>query len=178
MLPLMAVTRFCSILHVVTTHKRLFLAKQCGESHFRNMPWWGRYKHKHWLERPWPAPVPVEPYVCTVQWCADRLTYKTKSKFLIVSRNVIAFPQKQWHDCGAKCVPTNQICGVIKLRSVCEVSQKYEYRSSLKIWLSADTVQPIDRSIPNCDCWWYNLFCMHCVYCWWRVVIQIATLLI
>ncbi len=149
MLPLTAATRFFSILHMVTTHKILFLAKLCGEPLQKHAAV-GCYEHKHWLERPRSAPVPVEPFVCTVQWCADQLTYKTKSALFIVSRNVIAFPHQRWHDRGAKSVPTLQIRDVIKPRSVCEISPMYEKRSSLKIWLSPETnLRPNDRSISS-----------------------------
>ncbi len=43
---------------------------------------------------------------------------------------------------------------VIKLRSVREISQIYENRSSLKIWLSADAdLRPIDQIIPIVNQW-------------------------
>ncbi len=107
MLPFMAAMRFCM---------------------FRNMPRRGCYKPKHWLERPRPAPVPMEPYVCTVQWCADKALTRQKANFsLFVSRNSIFTP-------AAVTWLRHQICphASYAWRHQIAISQMYEYRSSLR----------------------------------------------
>ncbi len=91
------------------------------------------------------------------------------SGYSVVSQRILKFYSQIWlmlgkilsanavssviciYYCGAKYVPMPHIRGIIKSnRSVREIGQMYEYRSSLKIWLSADTVlRPINRSIPN-----------------------------
>ncbi len=76
-------------------------------------------------------------------------TYTTYSEFFIVSQKVHSISTPPNHLCPhASC--TSSSAEIIKLRSVHEIGQMYEYRSSHKMWWSADTdLRPIDRSIPS-----------------------------